>query len=80
MKDTLEHVFAKAGKINMHYVTKGDGKLLLLLHGFPDFWYVWRFQIPVLAKQFRVVAPDLRGYNETDKPEGVDNYRLRFLV
>jgi len=53
---------------------------LLLLHGFPDFWYVWRFQIPELAKHYRVVAPDLRGYNETDKPEGVDKYRLNLLA
>ncbi|UCD26083.1 MAG: alpha/beta hydrolase [Candidatus Bathyarchaeota archaeon] len=64
----------------MHYVTQGEGKLLLLLHGFPDFWYVWRFQIPALAKHFRVVAPDLRGYNKTEKPEGIDNYRLNLLA
>jgi len=64
----------------MHYVTQGKGKLLLLLHGFPDFWYGWRFQIPTLAEHFRVVAPDLRGYNETDKPEGVDKYSLIFLT
>jgi len=64
----------------MHYVTQGKGKLLLLLHGFPDFWYVWRFQISALAKHFRVVAPDLRGYNETDKPKSVDKYRLNFLA
>jgi pimeloyl-ACP methyl ester carboxylesterase len=51
-----------------------------MLHGFPDFWYVWRFQIPELAKHFRVVAPDLRGYNKTEKPEGVENYRLNLLA
>lgn len=55
--------------ITMHYVTQGDGPLVVLLHGFPEFWYSWRFQIPTLAEQgYRVVAPDLRGYNETDKP------------
>jgi pimeloyl-ACP methyl ester carboxylesterase len=64
----------------MHYVTQGTGKLVLLLHGFPDFWYVWRYQIPELAKHFRVVAPDLRGYNKTDKPSGVENYRLNLLA
>ncbi|MEM3442353.1 MAG: alpha/beta hydrolase [Candidatus Bathyarchaeia archaeon] len=80
MKEAWKHDFVKVNGIRMHYVTQGSGKLLLLLHGFPDFWYVWRFQIPVLAKHFRVVAPDLRGYNETDKPEGVDAYRLHFLV
>jgi pimeloyl-ACP methyl ester carboxylesterase len=80
MKEAWKHDFVKADGIRMHYVTQGEGKLLLLLHGFPDFWYVWRFQIPELAKRYRVVAPDLRGYNETDKPEGVDNYRLNLLA
>jgi len=80
MKEPWEHGFVKTDEIRMHYVTQGEGKLLLLLHGFPDFWYVWRFQIPELAKHFRVVAPDLRGYNETDKPEGVDKYSLNILA
>ncbi|NIU38622.1 alpha/beta fold hydrolase, partial [Candidatus Bathyarchaeota archaeon] len=80
MKETWKHGFVKADGIRMHYVTQGKGKLLLLLHGFPDFWYVWRFQIPELANHFRVVAPDLRGCNETDKPEGVDEYRLNLLA
>ncbi len=55
--------------IRMHYVTQGEGPLIVLLHGFPEFWYSWRFQIPFLAERgYQVVAPDLRGYNETDKP------------
>jgi len=69
-----------ANGLRMHYVAQGQGELVVLLHGFPDFWYVWRFQIPELAKHFRVVAPDLRGYNKTDKPEGVENYRLNLLA
>ncbi len=80
MKESWKHGFVKADGIRMHYVTLGNGKLLILLHGFPDFWYVWRFQISELAKHFRVVAPDLRGYNETDKPKGIDSYRLSFLA
>jgi pimeloyl-ACP methyl ester carboxylesterase len=80
MKESWKHGFADVGEIRMHYVTQGKGKLLLLLHGFPDFWYVWRFQISQLAEHFRVVAPDLRGYNETDKPKDVDKYRLNFLT
>lgn len=74
------HRFVNVNGLRMHYVTQGSGKLVLLLHGFPDFWYVWRFQIPELAKHFQVVAPDLRGYNKTDKPVGVDNYRLNLLA
>jgi pimeloyl-ACP methyl ester carboxylesterase len=80
MKESWKHDFADVGEIRMHYVTQGKGKLLLLLHGFPDFWYEWRFQISPLAEHFRVVAPDLRGYNETDKPKDVDKYRLNFLT
>jgi epoxide hydrolase 4 len=55
--------------IRMHYVTQGEGPLIVLLHGFPEFWYSWRHQIPFLAERgYTVVAPDLRGYNDTDKP------------
>ncbi|HLX56793.1 MAG TPA: alpha/beta hydrolase [Ktedonobacteraceae bacterium] len=55
--------------IRMHYVTQGEGPLVVLLHGFPEFWYSWRYQIPVLAEHgYRVVAPDMRGYNDSDKP------------
>ncbi|GHO44582.1 alpha/beta fold hydrolase [Ktedonospora formicarum] len=56
--------------IRMHYVTQGEGPLVVLLHGFPEFWYSWRSQIPFLAGLgYRVIAPDLRGYNDTDKPK-----------
>jgi pimeloyl-ACP methyl ester carboxylesterase len=80
MKESWEHKFVKVNGLRMHYVTQGTGRLVLLLHGFPDFWYVWRFQIPELAKHYRVVAPDLRGYNRTDKPKYVENYRLNILA
>jgi pimeloyl-ACP methyl ester carboxylesterase len=69
MTETWEHREITTNGIRMHYVTQGAGPLVLLLHGFPEFWYSWRYQIPVLAGQgYRVVAPDLRGYNETEKP------------
>ena len=58
----------------------GTGELVLLLHGFPDYWYLWRYQIPALSESYRVVAPDLRGYNKSSKPEGVDNYSTSLLV
>jgi pimeloyl-ACP methyl ester carboxylesterase len=66
--------------VRLHYVTQGEGKLVILLHGFPEFWYSWRHQIPELAKHFRVVAPDLRGYNDSEKPAGVSNYRIDVLT
>src|SRR3954449_8790260 len=63
------------GGITIHYVEAGRGPLVVLLHGFPEFWYSWRHQIPALAAAgFRVVAPDMRGYNRSDKPRGVRAY------
>jgi pimeloyl-ACP methyl ester carboxylesterase len=60
----LRDGFADLGEVQLHYVEAGDGPLVVLLHGFPDFWFAWRFQIPALAAAgFRVVAPDLCGYN-----------------
>ncbi|MBD1861981.1 MULTISPECIES: alpha/beta fold hydrolase [Trichocoleus] len=63
------HQFVETNHIRLHCVTQGEGDLVVLLHGFPEFWYSWRYQIPVLARHFKVVVPDLRGYNDSDKPE-----------
>lgn len=63
-----QHHFVETNRIRLHCVAQGEGELVLLLHGFPEFWYSWRFQIPALARHFKVVVPDLRGYNESDKP------------
>ena len=72
--------FVDSGGVKIHYVTKGQGPLLILMHGFPDYHYTWRDQIPPLAKHFQVVAIDLRGYNKSDQPKGVENYTLDKLV
>lgn len=66
--------------VRLHCVLEGKGPLVLLLHGFPESSYAWRGQIPALAEHFRVVAPDLRGYAESDKPPRVSDYRLPVLV
>jgi len=63
-----QHRFVQTNRIRLHCVTQGEGDLVILLHGFPEFWYSWRFQIPALARHFKVVVPDLRGYNDSDKP------------
>ncbi len=63
-----QHRFIETNHIRLHCVTQGEGELVLLLHGFPEFWYSWRYQIPALARHFKVVVPDLRGYNDSDKP------------
>jgi pimeloyl-ACP methyl ester carboxylesterase len=76
----LAHREALVNGIRLHYVEGGQGPLIVLLHGFPEFWYCWRRQLPALAAAgFRVVAPDLRGYNLSDKPAGVASYRLDLL-
>jgi pimeloyl-ACP methyl ester carboxylesterase len=75
-----EDGFADSGGVKLHYVTTGKGPLVVLLHGFPDFWYTWRDQMPALAQHFQVVALDLRGYNQSGQPEGVDQYKVDKLV
>src|SRR5712664_1389292 len=75
-----EEGFADSNGIKIHYVTSGKGPLVVMLHGFPDFWYTWRDQMPALAKHFQVVTIDLRGYNKSDQPTGVENYTVEKLV
>jgi pimeloyl-ACP methyl ester carboxylesterase len=64
----ITHHTADANGIRQHYLEAGDGPPVVLLHGFPETNYAWRFQVPELARHYRVIAPDLRGYGETDKP------------
>lgn len=75
-----EDMFVNVNGLRIHCVVQGEGELVILLHGFPEFWYSWRNQIPVLANHFKIVAPDMRGYNLSDKPSGVENYRMDLLV
>lgn len=75
----MEHMYIETNGIRLHAAAEGpeDGQLVVLLHGFPEFWYGWIHQIGPLAKKgYRVVAPDLRGYNLSDKPEGIEQYTL----
>ena len=77
----LAHRYADLGDVRLHYIEAGEGPLVLLLHGFPQFWYQWRHQILALVEAgFRVVAPDMRGYNLSDKPPGVQAYRVELLA
>jgi pimeloyl-ACP methyl ester carboxylesterase len=75
-----EHRYAESDGVKIHYVEKGKGKPVVLLHGFPDYWYTWRNQIPTLSERFRTAALDLRGYNLSDQPEGVEAYQMKYLV
>lgn len=78
--DTLEHGFVDSNGVKIHYVSAGTGPLVVMVHGFPDFWYSWRKQIPALADAYHVVAIDQRGYNDSDKPEGVEAYKGELLA
>lgn len=68
--------------VRIHFVSLGktEAPLVIMIHGFPDFWFTWRMQMPALAQDFHVVAIDQRGYNLSGQPEGVENYKTEKLV
>jgi len=74
--------FAEVNNVKLHYVKAGpdDGDLIIMLHGFPQFWYMWRDQLLVLSENYLVVAPDMRGYNLSSKPEGIEQYQPHHIV
>ena len=74
--------FADVNNIKLHYIKAGpeDGKLILFLHGFPQFWYMWRDQLLDLSKNYLAVAPDMRGYNLSSKPEEIEQYQPQHIV
>lgn len=77
----IQHRFVELGDVTLHCVEAGSGPLVLLLHGFPEFWYTWRTILPALARAgFRVVAPDMRGYNLSSKPTGITRYTMPTLA
>jgi len=77
----VKHRIVEANGIRMHLAEQGTGPLVVLCHGFPESWYSWRHQLGALAEAgFHVVAPDMRGYGQTDHPEEIENYTLLHLV
>ena len=77
MLQSLVHDFADLGDVRLHYVTAGKGTAVVLLHGWPQTWYMWRKILPGLAQRYRVVAPDLRGLGDSSRPTGgYDNKTL----
>jgi len=80
IEKSVKHGYASNNGVKIHYATLGKGPLVVLIHGFPDFWYTWRGQMLALSKNYQVAAMDLRGYNLSDKPKGVENYDMNLLV
>lgn len=78
--DEVTHGHADSDGVAIHYATIGEGPLVVMIHGFPDFWYSWRHQMEGLKDDYRVVAIDQRSYNRSDAPEGQENYNMRYLV
>jgi len=76
----IKHGYADNNGVKIHYAAAGEGPLVVMIHGFPDFWYTWRHQMAGLSGDYRVVAIDQRGYNLSDQPDGVENYDMRLLV
>ncbi len=79
-ENSWKHEYITTNKIKLHYVTQGNGPLMLMLHGFPEYWYSWRHQIPEFARDYQVVAIDLRGYNDSDKPKEKSAYVMNELI
>ncbi len=80
LHERVSHHYVQNAGVKIHYVALGNGPLVVMLHGFPDFWYSWRAQMTALAPNYRVVAIDNRGYNLSDQPQGVDAYATPNLV
>lgn len=79
-KPMFQDNYAEVNGIRLHYVIAGKGPLILFLHGFPEFWYEWKDQLNEFGKDHLAVAPDMRGYNLSAKPDGVDQYQVKYLV
>ena len=72
--------YADSNGVKIHYASIGSGPLIVMIHGFPDYWYTWRDQMAALSDTYQCVAIDQRGYNLSDKPKGVENYKMPLLV
>lgn len=76
----MDEGFVDVNGVRLHYVSQGNGPLILFLHGFPEFWYAWRNQLAEFGRDNRAVAIDMRGYNLSSKPSAVEDYRIAKLI
>jgi pimeloyl-ACP methyl ester carboxylesterase len=78
---TISHRFVEANGVRMHLAEAGAGPVVLMCHGWPESWYSWRHQLEALAAAgYHAIAPDMRGYGQTDKPDAVDQYTMLHLA
>jgi pimeloyl-ACP methyl ester carboxylesterase len=80
IESKVTHGYADSNGVKIHYASLGQGPLIVMIHGFPDFWFTWRDQMEALSDKYQCVAIDQRGYNLSDKPKGVENYDVKLLV
>ncbi|KAA0050918.1 bifunctional epoxide hydrolase 2-like isoform X1 [Cucumis melo var. makuwa] len=79
--DTINHRTVSVNGINVHIAEKGEGPIVLFIHGFPELWYTWRHQILALSSLgYHAVAPDLRGYGDSDAPDSISSYSIMHIV
>lgn len=76
----IEHSYADVNGINLHYAHCGKGPLIMFLHGFPEYWDMWKKQLEEFGKDHLAVAPDMRGYNLSSKPQEVSQYKQKYLM
>ena len=76
----IEHSYAEVNEVNLHYAHYGKGPLIIFLHGFPEYWDMWKDQLEEFGKDYTAVAPDMRGYNLSSKPQEVSKYKQRYLM
>ena len=68
VSELVDHRYADNDGVEIHYAIMGDGPLMIMIHGFPDYWYTWRYQMKALANDYTLAALDTRGYNLSDQP------------
>ena len=76
----IQSQFAEVNGIRLHYASVGRGKLIMFVHGFPEFWFAWEKQLKEFGKDYQAVAPDMRGYNLSSKPSTVEEYHVKDLI
>jgi len=76
----VTHAYVNVKNVRLHYASEGVGSLILFLHGFPEFWYQWRNLLPEFGKDYLAIAPDMRGYNLSDKPTELEQYQMQYLI